>query len=314
MGKELNKDYPKFEGMMRILSLLSEVKWTTAAELSDKLGVGKRTIIRYINDINTPFEEGGGLGLIDRSNKGYKLIDTNFLDTLKGLNDYYTIAAIQTTPFGEGLNTKPVFNKDIAQKLLPRLDKPYFRFDKKHELLLKAFVNNNIIEIEYSKEKGVNKKHILIPLRLISSANVYYLSGYEMDNKLIQHFLLNKIESISINSVFTDRAFIKEKLDFLNSRWGFMANDKVSYNADITFETEDSIAESLIRSPLHSSQKHELYNGKYRFFISVHNAQEFVRWTYKYGTKLKIVSPNGVIDIIRKEAKRYLAIYKEEKE
>ncbi len=216
--------------------------------------------------------------------------------------------------FGKGLNTKPVFNKDIAQKLAPRLDKSYFRFDEKQQILLKAFVNNNIIEIEYSKKEGENKKHKLLPLKLISSGNVYYLSGYEMDNKLIQHFSLNKIENISINSVFTDRSFVKEKLDFLNNRWGFMANDKVSYNADIIFETEGSIAESLIRTPLHFLQKHEKYNGRYRFFLSVHNAQEFVRWAYKYGTKLKIISPEWVIDIVRGEAKRYLAIYKKKED
>jgi len=64
----------KVERIFRILATLSQYSWTSVKDLADMLSVSKRTVLRYVQDINIPFEETG-LGLIESSREGYRLID-----------------------------------------------------------------------------------------------------------------------------------------------------------------------------------------------------------------------------------------------
>ena len=189
----------KFERMMRILSILSEYKWTTAEELADYLAVSKRSILRYIQDINIPFEDNG-IGLIESSKSGYRLKDTNFLDRLKGIDDQYTIAAINTSPFGDSLNSQPILNREILTKLLTRLQKPQIIKNEISKTLLEALVQNRILTITYTKSNGSRKAYKIIPLRIVSNSGTQYLQCFCLDEGykklltivVISHIILNK--------------------------------------------------------------------------------------------------------------------------
>lgn len=312
MTKKKELDGNKFERMMRILAVLSIDKYKTADELSELLNVDKRTIFRYIRDIKNAFDEETHCELVESSKYGYKLIDTNFTDTLKGLNDYYTIAAIKTTPFGKNLNAAPKIKKELISKVVSRIGTTGFIADNNLDTIFKALVNNYILQIDYTSKSGEIKQHKVLPLKLISNANFYYLQCFDYGyNKIIQLFV-GKIEKIETKEIFTDVNFINEKLEYIDSRWGMMADDTLEFIADVEFETDKSAYDLLSRSPLHSSMTCEEKDGKRIFRLKVHNAQEFVRWSYRFGKHITILGPEWVIDIIISEANKLIVKYRPE--
>ncbi|MBN2658648.1 MAG: transcriptional regulator, partial [Spirochaetales bacterium] len=300
------KEGNKFERMMRILSILSEYRWTSAEELADELGVHKRTVIRYINDINIPFEETG-IQLIESSRNGYKLTDSNFLDKLKGIDDQYTIAAINLSPFGKALNIRPVIKKDVLEKILPHLQKPYYIEPEVQKVLLEAFLKNRILEIDYTRNTGEIGHYTILPLKLVSSNGIHYLQCYNYKKEKLVNFTVSKIEKIVTGNICQDRKLIAESLAYIESRWGAFVNDE--YVADVVFEVDESLFELLVRNPLHSSQKYENKEGGHVFSLKVHNALEFARWSMRYGWHLDVLEPPLVIDILAGEAERMLEKY-----
>lgn len=308
MGKKIG-DTGKFENMMRILALLSERRWLSGPVLAKKLHISKRTLYRYINDINIPFEETG-IGLIESSREGYKLIDSNFLDTMKGLNDYRVIAAIETSPFGKKLHKKPFIKADIIKKVLSRIPQYNSLPADLLDPLFAALFDNSILTISYKRKNGEIGEYRVIPLRLMYVGHIYYLQLYDYGSEKILNFSVSQIVEIKREEVCKEHALIKEKLEFLESRWGFMADDSRQYIADITFLADNALVNQFLNNPLHESQEYREENGQHIFSLKVHNAQEFVRWSYRYGSHLTFLDPHWVIDIIRKEARIMLAKYK----
>ncbi|MBN2836314.1 MAG: WYL domain-containing protein [Candidatus Delongbacteria bacterium] len=302
----------KFERMMRILSILSEYKWKTSGELADTLGVSDRSIKRYIQDINIPFEDIG-IGLIESSKNGYRLRDTNFLDRLKGIDDQYTIAAINTSPFGESLNSKPVLNREILAKLLPRLQRPEIIDNPITKALLQALVQNRILSISYTKANGENKNYKIIPLKIVSNDGTQYLQCYCLDKgyEKMLTFVISKIDDIKTRDVFSDRKLIVEKLAFIDSRWGTFISDKEDYTGEVRFIVDESLHEKMQRNLLHSSQEYVMDEGEPVYTLKVHNIQEFARWTMKYSWHLDVIEPQSVIDILKREARDILEKYED---
>lgn len=300
------KEGNKFERMMRILSILSEYRWTTCEELADELGVHKRSIIRYINGINIPFEETG-LGLIESSKSGYRLINSSILDKLKGIDDQYTIAAIKLSPYGNALNSRPVIRKEVMDKILPHLQRPYYIESEILKILLESFMKNRILEIDYTRSNGEIGHYTILPMKLVSNTGIHYLQCYNFKKEKLVNFTVSKIEKIITGNICTDRKLIEESLAYIDSRWGSFVNDE--YVADVVFEVDESLFELLVRNPLHFSQAYENIKGRHVFSLKVHNALEFARWTMKYGWQLNVLEPQLMIDILIEEAERMLEKY-----
>ncbi len=298
----------KFEKMMRIFTILSQYNWTSAETLAMELDVSKRTVFRYINEINIPFQDNG-ITLIESSPDGYRLKDTNFLDKLKSIDDQYTIAAISTSTFAKNLNTKTKINKTLYEKLNSRLYKSADISEKILEKLLKAFLENRIIEIEYIRKTGELKTYKVLPLRLVLNSGVHYLQTYALHSKIIQHFSVSKIKKVYIKEGFNDKELITEQLKYIDSRWGTFANDAKNYTADVEFIVDESLYGTLKESPLHSSQEYKYIKGKHHFFLKVHNTLEFDRWTMKYGNRITVISPQSLIDTIIKESNELIKRY-----
>lgn len=301
----------KFERMMRIIAMLRDNQWISGDTLAEKLKVHKRTLARYIHDINVPFYDVDGMDIIESSREGYKLLDTRFLDRLKGMDDYYTVAAIQTTPFGQTLNSKPIIKNEIYEKIRSRINLTTSLSFEKMNGIFQALVHNRKLNIAYRKNKEELKQYTILPLKLILNSGIYYLHCYDFGYNKLLNFTVNKIESMEEGAVFHDYVLISEKLEFINSRWGFMADDYEKYIADIIFETTPGVAEQIILNPLHESMTYEQTGDKYQFKLCVHNAQEFVRYSYRYGKNITIISPDWVIDIIKAEAKALLGKYED---
>ncbi|QEN03318.1 WYL domain-containing protein [Thiospirochaeta perfilievii] len=303
------KEGNKFERMMRILAKLSQYSWMTGQEIADMLGVNKRTVFRYINDINIPFEEGG-IGLIESGREGYRLYDTNFLDTLKGIDNMYTIAAIQTSPFGQTLTSNNIFKNDILNKIAPKLNRAHYINDKILKHLLDALIQNRILEVEYNKEGNI-KTYLILPLRIISNTGTEYLNLYCFNDgyEKILNFVISKIVNITPKDKCNNKILIGEKLAYINNRWGTFVSGPQEFEDDVKFEVDDSMYLKLLSQPLHSTQQYINENGKHIFSLQVHNLQEFARWTITFGDHITVLESDRVIESILWHANRLLEKY-----
>ncbi len=300
----------KFERMMRIFTVLNKYEWISAEVLAYRLGVSKRTIFRYINDINIPFEESG-IGLIESSQEGYRLRDTLFLDSLKSIDDQYTIAAISTSIFAKNVKKNSGVNRNLVEKLSARLYKSLDIPEEILDKLLKSFLENRIIEIEYLRKNGEVKAYRLLGLKLVLNSGIYYLQSYHLDSKIIQHFTLHKIQDIFIKEIFTDKKLIEDRLKYIDSRWGTFVSDSKNYLADVEFIADQSLYGTLKNMPLHFTQEYKNIDGEHHFFLKVHNALEFARWSMKFGRRIYVVSPPLIRNIIVKECNELLKRYGE---
>lgn len=275
------------------------------------LRVDKRTIFRYIRDINIPFEDSG-YGLIESSRNGYRFIDTNFLDKLKGIDDIYTIAAVETSPFGHKLQEKSIISDEIRNKILPRLSQKHFIDNDVLKHLLHAMTKNRILEIDYNKN-GTCKKYTILPLKIVSNSGTNYLQLYCFNNDKLRllSFMVSKIEKIIPKDICLDRQLIRSKMEFINSRWGTFINEKDNFqDRDIVrFMVDDSIYLNLIKQPLHSSQEYFNDNGRHVFSLKIHNIQEFSRWCTKFGYHLTVLESQAVIDSILWDARKLIDKY-----
>lgn len=303
----------KLERIFRILATLSEYEWTHARDIAEMLGVDKRTVFRYIKDINIPFEENGP-GLIESSNEfGYRLKSTNFIDKLKGIDDLQTIAAIQTSPYAHNLMNRKIVSQDMMERVIPRLNQTNYIDDDTLKHLLDALYKGRILEVEYQKSGSEPKKYKILPLKLVSNGGTNYLNLYCFDEgyERILSFMVSKIVKISLKEVCRDKKLIESKLDFINSRWGIFVNEVDGYIDSVKFEVNDSLYQNLIKQPLHSSQEYIYSQGAHIFTLKIHNILEFARWTMKFGYQIRVIESQAVINAIKSEAYQLVEKYEE---
>ncbi len=181
----------KIDRLIGILSILLQKDKVTAAELSDKFEVSRRTIIRDIDDICkagipivTTQGKGGGISIME----GYK-IDRVLLsneDIMAIFTGLKSLDSVSDNPHYRQLMDLAAWDKSAVSG--------------KIELIKSAIKNNNIISFKYYAPNGESTR-IVEPYHLIFQWSNWYVWGYctaRQDYRLFKLTRLFKLKDTGV--------------------------------------------------------------------------------------------------------------------
>ena len=87
----------KLDNLIRLFDFLSPHRWRTAEEIAKELEVDRRTVFRYMNEVELAFSP---VPIVESSREGYRLCRNDFLDIMQSRDDYAGLAAVMSTPLG----------------------------------------------------------------------------------------------------------------------------------------------------------------------------------------------------------------------
>lgn len=269
------------ERSIKILELLKEHTWITAGSLAKDLGVSKRTILRYMRQIDMAF---GGYPIFETSNAGYRLDRAILADVWPEREKLISAAAILSSPYSCGKR----FPKNNLENFFSSLQS---RIQVENQIpetilrpILNSFVENRICIIKYKSKENFYILSVL-PLRLVSDNGIHYLLAKDHASSLIKLFAIDKINSITSGYQIASIKETQILLNFIDSAWGIQVSGKTN---KISFEVDDDIRHYFERRPLHQTQQnHTLASGELSISLVVHNIDEFDRWAYRFGCHVK---------------------------
>lgn len=300
----------KIDRLIGILSILLQKDKVTAAELSEKFEVSRRTIVRDIEDICmagipvvTTQGKGGGISIMD----GYK-IDRALLSAedmkailtgLKGLD------SVSDSPRYRQLMYKlSVENSEISE-LGDQIIIDLSAWDKsavsgKIELIKNAIKNGDIITFKYYAPNGESVR-VIEPYHLIFQWSSWYVWGYCTTRRDYRLFKLTRIFELKNTYKKCESRDVPPYK--CNRLWHL--NGQIT--ATVRFDTSMKwrvIDEYGIDIPRFNA------DGNIEFTHTWSDKQNFFGMILSYGDKAEIISPPELREEFYELVKNILKIYK----
>jgi len=281
----------KIDRLIGILSILLQKDKVTAAELSDKFEVSRRTIIRDIDDICkagipivTTQGKGGGISIME----GYK-IDRVLLsneDIMAIFTGLKSLDSVSDNPhyrqLMDKLSTENAKTSDSENHIIIDLA----AWDKsavsgKIELIKSAIKNNNIISFKYYAPNGESTR-IVEPYHLIFQWSNWYVWGYCTARQDYRLFKLTRLFKLKDTGVKCEQRYAPpykfERLWHLNGK----ITATVRFDASMKWRIIDEYGMDTPRFNADgSSELTHTWSDKQNFFGII----------LSYGDKAEIVSP-----------------------
>lgn len=281
----------KIDRLIGILSILLQKDKVTAAELSDKFEVSRRTIIRDIDDICkagipivTTQGKGGGISIME----GYK-IDRVLLsneDIMAIFTGLKSLDSVSDNPhyrqLMDKLSTENAKTSDSENHIIIDLA----AWDKsavsgKIELIKSAIKNNNIISFKYYAPNGESTR-IVEPYHLIFQWSNWYVWGYCTARQDYRLFKLTRLFELKDTGEKCEQRYAPpykfERLWHLNGK----ITATVRFDASMKWRIIDEYGMDIPRFNADgSSELTHTWSDKQNFFGVI----------LSYGDKAEIVSP-----------------------
>ena len=301
----------KIDRLIGILSILLQEEKTTAPELAERFEVSRRTINRDIEDlckagipIRTVQGTGGGISIMegyrmDRTiltSKDMKMILAGLrsLDSVSG-SSYYSqlMEKIQagSSVFVSGRDSVLIdlssWHKD---SLVPKI-----------ATIQSAIENRHLLKFRYyAPSKDSNR--MIEPYYLIFHWSSWYLWGWCRDRQDFRMFKLNRMDELNE----TKQEFLCREVPMpdLSNEKIFPGGIKVEalFDADMKWRLIEEFGMKFFT---------ETEDGRLLFSADYTDKESLVTWLMTFGTKVEVLEPSEVRDILRRNAKELLKIYGE---
>jgi predicted DNA-binding transcriptional regulator YafY len=281
----MNDGNGKFANIVRLLDLLAGGRWVAARELAGELGVDLRTVYRYIQEIDLAFSPAE---VIESGRNGYRLVQSPFPGV--SMRDCGLLAAASgaASPFISGRSGDradkapgPLAGRIRLHRTIPAT---------KAEPLLASLAANMPCRIEYATLP--EKRLIVQPLRIVSEHGIHYCQCLETATDRLLLLALDKMRTITPCRERLPSDRVKRALAALDAAWGIMAGRRPGV---VRFSIDGALLPYFENGPLHASQTllHSKDGGA-RLSLRVHDQEEFLRWTLRFGRHLRITGPESI--------------------
>lgn len=306
----------KFEIMMKILFELLSKKSVTAKYLAEKYQVSKRSIYRYLEEL-----EFAGVPLISISGNGggYTIMDTYRLNStfMTGAEFDQTIKALSA--INDGVSNK-VLDSAIT-KLKATVKKEYSGFDIKAGNLVidggswgdsigyktkigviqRCIDENKQLFIRYHDRTGSTSERVIDPHVLVFKQGLWYVYAYCNLRNTFRFFKTGRIEvATELKSKFTRREIDQKELpfDFWHSA---VETTLVEMEIDPAFVSD--VEEWL------GVENVEKEGDKFISRVKLPYDDGLVSKIMGYGKGIKVTSPEDLKEKIKNVAKSLMEIY-----
>jgi predicted DNA-binding transcriptional regulator YafY len=196
--------------------------------------------------------------------------------------------------------TQIASNQEMEGKI--QLEKaPYYAGSDLINPILEHIRNKDVITFTYQKfNDSKSKQYTIHPYVLKEYRNRWYVTGFEMDSKMIKTFGLERIADMKVETdikYFEDPDF--DPINYYKFALGITTSD--SRPLDIVLSFSPQVSDYIRTQPWHESQK-ELENSKkeYRISLRLVPSMELVMQILSYGKDVKVISPESLKQEVEK--------------
>ena len=301
----------KIDRLIGILSILLQEEKTTAPELAERFEVSRRTINRDIEDlckagipIRTVQGTGGGISIME----GYRM-DRTILTSkdmqmiLAGLRSLDSVS--KSSYYGQLMEKiqagSSVFVSGRDSVLIDLSSWHKDSLVPKIATIQSAIENRHLLKFRYyAPSKDSNR--MIEPYYLIFHWSSWYLWGWCRDRQDFRMFKLNRMDELNE----TKQEFLCREVPMpdLSNEKIFPGGIKVKalFDADMKWRLIEEFGTRFFT---------ETEDGRLLFSADYTDKESLVTWLMTFGTKVEVLEPSEVRDILRRNAKELLKIYGE---
>lgn len=286
----------RIERLSRIIELLSKDRTFKHADfLAEETGRDVRTIYRDIDVI----ENFLGIGSVERTSDGYRIIGKDLVEILTKNDDYSRLAAIKQSPLGGLLDRRIKVLDNIIAKVAPLLDIKGKIPDMRLRYLFEGMNTGKYLTMLYRSKNELNR-HEIVPIKLYLDYSLLYVVAYDEGYGHLITLGASKIESLTpMNHHKMPMSELKRYRDYVNSGWGKMLLPEREEPFSVQFKVDNSIIKYFQENPIHVSQIWQAVGDEFIISLKAHHPVEFTRWSLRFGAHLKILEPQEFIDELR---------------
>ena len=260
-----------------------------------ELGVARRTVCRYVQSLEDAFYP---YLQVDSSKDGYKISKSEIIETLVNTGDYEGISVIAASPLNSIMDKSPVIPGDMASNINTILD---LHKTARPEILKPLFDDlrkGSLSIIQYHSKNGV-KTHHCFPVKLFADYYALYTICFDKDHGHLITLAVNRMENVQSAGEKLAPVLLAEFRNYISSAWGKMIRHDLKKVSSAEFLLSNSYLPFFLKSPLHETQTIRQESERFYVTLKIHNPIEFVRWSMRFGTDLKILGPKEVLSELR---------------
>ena len=315
-----------FDRLVKIDGCFAKGRHVKSSDLSRICNVSDRTIYRDLKILkevyNAPLE-------YDFKRKSFyytKVFQLKTFDLSAG--ELYDLAVIfeliksyDHNPYKSGQKSllnklRLSFGDEINKKIIDVREKISFRFspvkrsdEKTFKIIENALLKEKTIQVKYIKTENVNAvSRTIDPYHLRNYNGDWYLIGFEHERKKVRVLSVSRISEVKL----TNREF--DVPDSFNLEEYFIysfGKKRTSKPVEIQFEIKKPFVNLITEREIHTSQKtRKLANGNIHVTLTLYELSEIKDWLMKECTKIRVISPPELIQLLVKDAKEILKQYK----
>lgn len=300
----------KLHRLVKILLLIDSREQCTPDSLARKFGTDKRTIFRYIRDLNA-----AGFAIdFDRTHDTYTFTDPNFTlrdlelgdDELTALLMGRQMAGRLGRPFEKAFQAlvkraRTCTDAGTRGRIKKIEDKQRFWVDltpadgfekiaETYNTLQKAMEERREADILYH---GMGRqeltKRAIAPYCLFLHAGVWYVLAHCRKRRAIRYFALDRIRHISISGRTYEipQSFSADR--YFKAGWQIMHYGEP---VEVVLKFSKEVARWITRRQWHPTQTtEEQSDGTLIFKVRLEGTEEIKRWTYHWAPHCEVLAP-----------------------
>jgi len=322
----------RLERLLRLLNFLQSGRQFNTRELSELLGVSRRTIFRDINLL----QDCGVEIQFSEEKQGYSLPTSIYVQPLDlALNEVLFLLILcgnipeKTShyPFPEAaqsaylkiLSSLPQSMRESVGELSEQVE---YHFDvhtpqhpgrEHYEACLHALRDRKQLSVRYSSLREMSERDFVIsPYRLVFLRRSWYVIARSSVHQEIRTFKVSRI----LNSELLDQTYqIPRNFNlsrYFGNAWHLIRDrDGKSWKVKIHFHQE--VAHNVAEVNWHKTQKiRHRKDGALVFEATVDSLKEIVWWVLGYGAQAEVLEPRELRDEIVAHAREMLSLYSDQ--
>ena len=200
----------------------------------------------------------------------------------------------------------------------------YYNVDRLHDAINKNrsvefYYNQWTLSLGSSEKLKLNRRrggerYNVSPFALCWDDENYYLIAYDEKNEQIRHYRVDKMEKIELTDNKRSGTDEFEKInlaEYSQSTFGMFAGEKVmvtlSVDNSLVGVIADRFGKNIFITADEENENHFLAR------VNVNISEQFYGWLFALGDKVKIVSPDEIVNDFNEHLRKVSNLYKEAK-
>ncbi|MBR2279572.1 MAG: WYL domain-containing protein [Ruminococcus sp.] len=200
----------------------------------------------------------------------------------------------------------------------------YYNVDRLHDAINKNrsvefYYNQWTLSLGSSEKLKLNRRrggerYKVSPFALCWDDENYYLIAYDEKNEQIRHYRVDKMEKIELTDNKRSGTDEFEKInlaEYSQSTFGMFAGEKVmvtlSVDNSLVGVIADRFGKNIFITADEENENHFLAR------VNVNISEQFYGWLFALGDKVKIVSPDEIVNDFNEHLRKVSNLYKEAK-